>query len=144
MNGKSIVLWSLSLSLVGLFCAAGYAKIIGAPQMVECFQKFGYSESFRMLIGAIEIAGAALLIFPKTSAAAAWILVCVMLGAMGSHLTHHEYLAALVPVVIGFACLVVAFLRRPARRRRLPVLSMRDLDSLWERERQLQSIRGGR
>ncbi len=144
MNGKSIVIWTVSLFLVGAFGFAGYSKLVAAPQMVESFQRFGYGDSFRVLVGAVEIMASLMLLLPRTSATGAWILVCVMLGAMGSCLAHHDYAAALVPVTVGLACLFVAFGRRPAKRRRLHVLSMRDLDMLWEREREFQSIRGGR
>lgn len=144
MNGKSISLWVLTLSLVGVFCAAGAAKLVDAPQMVDAFQKFGYSNTFRLLVGAGEISAAALLLFPRSASAGAWFLTCIMLGAMGTHLTHHEYAQSLIPVGLGMLCLVVAFARRPAAMRKSYVMSMKELDRLWELERQFESIKGGR
>ena len=144
MNGKSVGLFTIILLLVGVFCSAGLAKLTGAPQMVEHFQEFGYSDSFRLLVGASEVAAALLLLVPRTSAAAAWILVCIMMGATGTHLLHREYLTAVVPLILGALSLVVAFARRPAALRKPYLISMHELDLLWERERQFDSIRSGR
>lgn len=143
MNGKSLALWSLTLLLVVVFAAAGYAKVTGAPQMVDNFQRFGYSDSFRLLVGAGEVAAAVLLLFPRSAGAAAWLLVCIMFGAMGTHLTRHEYLAASAPIVLGLLCLVVALARRPANFQKGRLNSRLELERLLDRDRQVQ-IRGGR
>jgi uncharacterized membrane protein YphA (DoxX/SURF4 family) len=144
MNGKSLITGLLTLFLFGIFMCAGFAKLLSAADMVAEFQRFGYSNSFRLLVGLGEVVAAGLLLVPRATASSAWFLVCIMFGATWTYLTLHEYGAALVPVGIGLLCSGLAFLRRPASFKHSPAITLRELDSLWERERQLESVRGGR
>jgi uncharacterized membrane protein YphA (DoxX/SURF4 family) len=144
MNSKSLIIGLLTLVLFGTFMFAGFAKLLNATDMVSEFQRFGYSSSFRLLVGLGEVVAAGLLLVPRAAATSAWFLVCIMLGATWTFLTLHEYSAALVPVGIGLLCLALAFMRRPASFKRSQVLTMRELDYLWEQERQFESVRGGR
>jgi uncharacterized membrane protein YphA (DoxX/SURF4 family) len=144
MNSKSLIIGLLTTALFGIFVAAGFAKLLNATEMVSEFQRFGYSSSFRLLVGLGEVVAAGFLLVPRASAPSAWFLVCIMLGAVWTFLTLHEYSAALVPFGIGFLCLVLAFMRRPASFKHSQVITMRELDYLWEQEKQFESIRGGR
>jgi uncharacterized membrane protein YphA (DoxX/SURF4 family) len=144
MNSKSLITVLLTTILFGIFIAAGFAKLLNTEQMVSEFQRFGYSSSFRLLIGLGEVVAAGLLLVPRAAATSAWFLVCIMLGAVWTFLTLHEFTAALMPFGIGFLCLVLAFMRRPATFNQSHVITIRELDYLWEQERQFESIRGGR
>jgi uncharacterized membrane protein YphA (DoxX/SURF4 family) len=144
MNSKSLTTGLLTMVLFGIFMFAGFAKLLNATDMVSEFQRFGYSNSFRLLIGLGEVVAAGLLLVPRAAATSAWFLVCIMLGAVWTLLILHEFSAALVPVGIGFLCLALAFMRRPASFKHSQVITMRELDYLWEQERQFESIRGGR
>lgn len=98
--------------LTVLFClyyvSNGVLKLISHPHMVENFEFWGYSHSFMFLIGAVEIAGGILLLFPKTAWAAAIGLICIMFGAIGTHLIYAEWLHALIPIAAASLLWVVA------------------------------------
>ena len=86
-KGKMIALWALRV-VVGLaFLAAGGSKLAGAPAMVAMFAKIGFGEWFRILTGSLEVAGAIGLFVPRFAVYAAATLACVMVGAIGFHLT---------------------------------------------------------
>ena len=54
----------LKIVLAMLFVMAGGAKLYGVPAMVETFERVGLGQWFRYLTGALELVGAALLLWP--------------------------------------------------------------------------------
>ena len=86
-RGRVIVLWLLR-GLVGLaFLAAGSAKLAGASAMVATFATVGVGQWLRIVTGTLEIAGAIALFIPGLTFYAALLLMTVMVGAIGAHLT---------------------------------------------------------
>jgi uncharacterized membrane protein YphA (DoxX/SURF4 family) len=81
-----VLLWALSLFLIKVFAQAGWAKFDDASGWARAFNVWGYPVWFRVLVGAIELAAAALLVWPRTAAYGAALIVVVMLGGMGTHL----------------------------------------------------------
>lgn len=98
-------LWALA-GILSLFFAGGAAgKLVGSQEMVEAFHAWGYPEWFMYMVGAVEILGAMLLLFPRKNMLGApfrfWGalgLAVIMVGAVGTHIVHAEYLSALLPV----------------------------------------------
>jgi len=82
-----ITLWALQLIGGLAFCLTGAAKLAGAEQMVQLFAAVGFGQWFRYFTGALEIAGALLIVFPATAFLGAWLLALVMAGATIAHLT---------------------------------------------------------
>lgn len=83
---QRIALWGLQLLLAAAFLSAGGLKLFGHPMMVETFARIGMGQWFRYLTGALEVAGGAGILLPALAPFAAVLLVCIMLGAIVTHL----------------------------------------------------------
>jgi uncharacterized membrane protein YphA (DoxX/SURF4 family) len=68
------------------FAAAGIAKLYGVPMLVEEFGHIGLGQWFRYLTGTLEILGAVVILVPSRAAFGALLLVCIMIGAIFTHL----------------------------------------------------------
>src|SRR4051812_28582575 len=82
----NVALWILQITAAGMFLMAGFAKLSGNPLMVQMFAAIGLGQWFRYLTGSLELIGAVLLLIPRLSGLGALLLVCVMLGAVATHL----------------------------------------------------------
>jgi putative oxidoreductase len=82
----NVVLWILQIAAAGMFLMAGFSKLVGNEQMVGMFEAIGIGQWFRYLTGALEVAGAILLLIPRTSGLGALMLAGVMAGAVMTHL----------------------------------------------------------
>jgi uncharacterized membrane protein YphA (DoxX/SURF4 family) len=82
----NVGLWILQIGAAGMFLMAGFSKLSGNPLMVGMFDAIGLGQWFRYLTGALEVAGAVLLLIPRLSGLGALLLVGVMLGAVATHL----------------------------------------------------------
>ena len=85
-----------------LFVAAGAAKLFGVPMMVQEFGLVGLGQWFRYATGLIEIAGALLLVRPRTVTPGAVLLACVCIGAAVAQATriHMDAIHAIVMAAI--------------------------------------------
>ena len=83
---SSIGLWVVRGLLALAFVAAGGAKLYGVPMLVEEFQHIGLGQWFRYVTGGLEIMGAILLLLPRQAALGALLLICIMTGAVITHL----------------------------------------------------------
>lgn len=79
------LLWALQLLVAAVFFAAGAAKLVGAPMMVEAFDGIGMGQWFRYVTGIIEIGSATLLILPGYAAFGSALLIPTMIGAALAH-----------------------------------------------------------
>ena len=79
------LLWALSILLITVFVRAGWDKFNDASGWSRAFALWGYPVWFRLLIGTLEIAAALLLLWPKTAAYGALLIIVIMLGGMGTH-----------------------------------------------------------
>jgi uncharacterized membrane protein YphA (DoxX/SURF4 family) len=83
---KTITLYGLQM-LVGLVAlAAGYAKLTGMGFMAEPFAMIGLGSTFLTLAGTVEILAGLCLLFPRSGAVGAVLLVTVMVGTAGASL----------------------------------------------------------
>jgi putative oxidoreductase len=82
----NVVLWVLQIAAAGMFLMVGFLKLSGNPQLVGLFEAIGLGQWFRYLTGSLEVAGAILLLIPRTSGLAALMLLGVMIGAVITHL----------------------------------------------------------
>ena len=83
----NLVLWTIQVLLALAFMAAGAAKLVGNPDMIALFDAIGVGQWFRYVTGTLEALGALLLIVPRQAAFGALLLLCVMAGAILTHLT---------------------------------------------------------
>jgi putative oxidoreductase len=81
----NVVLWVLQIAAAGMFLMVGFLKLSGDPQLVGLFEAIGLGQWFRYLTGTLEVAGAFLLLIPRTSGLGALMLAGVMVGAVVTH-----------------------------------------------------------
>ena len=98
-----------------MFAMAGLAKVFGDPAMVEMFATIGIGQWFRYVVGALEIAGAVVVLIPQLSGLAALGLLCLMAGAT---LTNVLVLGTspLLPIALMLVSAMVAWIRWPRTR----------------------------
>src|SRR5712672_4290221 len=82
----NVALWVLQIGAAGMFLMVGFLKLSGNAQLVGLFQAIGLGQWFRYLTGTLEVAGAFLLLIPRTSGLGALMLAGVMIGAVVTHL----------------------------------------------------------
>src|SRR3989449_5500073 len=81
----NVGLWILQIAAAGMFLMVGFLKLSGDAQLVGLFEAIGLGQWFRYLTGALEVAGAILLLLPRTSGLGALMLAGVMTGAVVTH-----------------------------------------------------------
>jgi putative oxidoreductase len=81
----NVVLWVLQIAAAGMFLMVGFLKLSGNAQLVGLFEAIGLGLWFRYLTGTLEVAGAILLLIPRTSGLGALMLAGVMVGAVVTH-----------------------------------------------------------
>jgi hypothetical protein len=86
----TMMMWALQAFASFAFVFIGIAKF-WQPFWIAGFARWGYSGSFRMLIGVLELAGGVMLAFPPTASYAAALIGCIMLGAVGTLALHNEH-----------------------------------------------------
>jgi putative oxidoreductase len=108
---RRIGVWTLQGILAAAFLAAGVAKLTGAPFMVDLFSQIGLGQSFRIVTGAVEVAGAIALLVPGLASFAGLWLGATMVGAVATHLAilHTSPAPA---VILGLLNALVVYLRR--------------------------------
>jgi putative oxidoreductase len=82
----NVALWILQIAAAAMFLMVGYLKLSGSEQLVGLYQAIGIGQWFRYLTGTLEVAGAILLLIPRTSGLGALLLAGVMVGAVITHL----------------------------------------------------------
>lgn len=83
----NLILWFLQGFLALAFLIFGATKF--TPQVTfwrELFARIGIGQWLRYFTGGLEVAGAILLLVPRTSALAAALLAATMMGAILTHL----------------------------------------------------------
>lgn len=109
------MLWIVSIVVAAMFIMAGGTKLAGLPMHVEHFQKWGYPDWFRILIGTAEVAGGVGLLIPRLASFAAAGLAAIMLGAVYTHLAHKEAIQVVAPIVFLLVFGVLTYARWPRR-----------------------------
>src|SRR3984893_13577061 len=110
-NGANIALWVLQALLALAFVGAASGKLLGKPEMVALFDAVGVGQWFRYVTGLMELAGALLIVIPRTKFFGAALLSLVMVGAVLTHLfiLHN---APTAPAVLLVLAGIVAWGRR--------------------------------
>jgi uncharacterized membrane protein YphA (DoxX/SURF4 family) len=85
-KGLNLALWFVQALLALAFLGAGSAKLIGRPDMVALFAAVGVGQWFRYVTGILELAGAVLILVPKTRSVGAGLLAVIMLCAIATNL----------------------------------------------------------
>lgn len=104
-----IIDWVVRILIALAFTLASLGKLTSHPGVLEMFMRFGFPEGFHLLIGVLELAGAVLLLIPKTRQIAITILSVIVIGAAGTHLVHDPMVELIRPLVLA-VFLVMAWL----------------------------------
>lgn len=97
---RFLVFRVLAIFIAAVFVRAGFRKLLGAEETISHFEAWGYPRGLMLLVGVIELTGAALLPFFRTLRAACVLLVPIMLGAIGTQLVFAAYAKAIAPAVV--------------------------------------------
>jgi ubiquinone/menaquinone biosynthesis C-methylase UbiE len=101
--------------LAALFLVVGAMKLLALPDEVAIFERLGFGQWFRVVIGVLEIAGAIGLSLTPLCVPAALGLSLLMVCAVVSHLTVLG--PSVVPAVVALAlCLFVVWVELPGFR----------------------------
>ena len=85
---QHLVSWLLAVILFWFFAINGYPKLMGADPVAHQFESWGYSASFAVLVGSVEILGAILVLIPRTAFWGALLLLFILIGAMYTHISY--------------------------------------------------------
>jgi uncharacterized membrane protein YphA (DoxX/SURF4 family) len=91
---KSNAIYGFHILVGGLFVAAGGAKVAGVDIMVQEFDLVGLGQSFRILVGSLEIIGGLCLLVPRAGGLGATLVACTVAGFLSSAIGHGGPLAS--------------------------------------------------
>jgi putative oxidoreductase len=113
-SADTVVVWIVSVLLAAVFATTGISKLIGAePIGLQAAAMRGFPQWIRIVVGIVEVAGAAALLFPAIAGRAAAILALLMIPATITQWISGEPGVA-VPVLLFVLLLIVAWRRNPA------------------------------
>jgi uncharacterized membrane protein YphA (DoxX/SURF4 family) len=113
---KRVAVWIPVLLLAFIFIPQGLAKFSDTSGWARAFRFWGYPDWFRIAIGVVELAAVVLLLWPRSAMVGATLIICVMLGGMGTHIVKEggrHITSEVVPLVL--ATIVLLIRRRAAR-----------------------------
>ena len=110
---KEVVLWIIALFLALVCLRSAWLKVTGNIFWVRDFQRWGYPDWFRIVIGIAELTSMVLLLVPRFAGYGASLFVVVMLGAIYTHATHNESSRLPFNLFLLALSLIIAFTRRP-------------------------------
>lgn len=111
--GENKFLWGVTLALSLVYLMAGVPKIGEIGPIMNKFTAYGYSTDFLWLVGALELAGAVLLLFRRTAWLSASGLSILAGGSVYTHLAAGEFVAAIIPLACFSGLVYIAFRRFP-------------------------------
>ncbi|MER6948296.1 DoxX family protein [Nonomuraea sp. NPDC000554] len=111
---RTALSWVVQLGLALQFASGGLLKLFGDAQMTAMFDEIGVGQWLRIVVGCLELAGAAGLLVPQLARAAAVGLVALMIGATVTNVAALGTSPAL-PLVFLLLAAAVAVLRRGHR-----------------------------
>jgi len=101
--------WLILILEVLAMGSAGLSKFENVDGWLYWFARFGYPPRMALLIGAVEFAGAGLLLLPRFAVYAALVLGIVMVGALEAVLTTPTDLSWFDPILhMAFLAIIAA------------------------------------
>ncbi len=114
---KEIVFWLIALFLALVCLRSGLMKMPNVPGeqfWIRDFQRWGYPDWFRLVVGVAELVSCALLLVPRVAGYGAAIFAVVMLGAIFTHATHNESSRLPFNFLLLTLSLIIIFARQPS------------------------------
>lgn len=106
--------WVVAIMLAGAFLLTGGMKLIGSPEMLAMFHRWGYDAWFMYAIGTVEVLAAIALLLPPLAFFAAIAIIAEMVGAFFTHIGAGEFAMLIVPFAMATMASWLAWVRRPA------------------------------
>jgi uncharacterized membrane protein YphA (DoxX/SURF4 family) len=107
---KLIAAWILAIFLCVTFFRAGIAKFDDASGWSSAFRHWHFPVWFRLLVGVLEVAAAALVLWPRTAGYGAGIMAVIMLGAVGTFAVNHRmHPTPVVTLLLASALLLLRY-----------------------------------
>ena len=104
---KTIGFWLLKILVAALFLFTGGAKLVGLPALVDVFERVGFGQWLRYFTAVMEVGGAALLLWPSTTALGALLLTVVCVGAfLAQLLVLHEDIIHTIVITLVLGAIV--------------------------------------
>ena len=110
-----VLLWLVTAFLVMIFARQGWAKFSDSSGWAQAFVHWGYSREFRIAIGVAELAAAALLLYRRTAAYGALLIIAIMLGGVVTHVRADQLRhvrSEVMPIVLSAIVLTVRWPQR--------------------------------
>ena len=112
---KNKVQTVLTVLLTLAFLLSGTMKLMGAEQIRQGFENWGYPIFFMYIIGLCEVAGAIGLWLRRFSYAAKVCFIILMAGAVLTHLVLDSFQEAMAPIILIILAAVGLALHRKER-----------------------------
>ncbi len=105
-----LITWILRLGVAAVFFSVGTSKFGAHSSWIKTFDQIGLGQWFRYVTGMLQVAGAVLVLIPRTFLLGIGILACTMAGAVTVWLVvFHAPDNAIIPAVILIALAAIAF-----------------------------------
>lgn len=103
------------LILIAVFMGLkqGWAMATGKPEMLEMFEKWGFTKTGVMINGIITIASALLILFPKTFVWGNFLMAATILMIICFHLLEKDLKGVAIELPFLFLNLIVIYLQHP-------------------------------
>lgn len=108
----TVLTWLARAALALVFLGAGASKLAGEAAMVEMFDDIGAGQWLRLVVGALEVAGAVGVLVPRVALPAAAGLTLLMVGATLTNLLVLDASPVMTIVLGVLAAVVTVVLRR--------------------------------
>ncbi len=116
-----LTLWVPTVLLGVFFVFVGIPKFLPNQPWERMFQDWGYPQGSHLLIGGLEVLGGVLLLVPRTTRYASYLLAMIMMGATVTHLIHDEMFNVTFTLGLAVVVLLLSWFHRPSRRKQAPV-----------------------
>ncbi len=105
-----LITWILRLGVAAVFFSVGTSKFGAHSSWIKTFDQIGLGQWFRYVTGMLQVAGAVLVLIPRTFLLGIGILACTMVGAVTVWLVvFHAPDNAIIPAIILIALAAIAF-----------------------------------
>lgn len=111
-RGWELAVTAARFAVAAFFLFMAWKNLSGDAQMAADFQRWGYTDSFRRLVGWVQVVGALALLAPQICFWGGLLLAGVLLGAVVTHLRHDPPATLVSPIVF---LLLVALATIPFR-----------------------------
>ena len=114
MDFRKVGVWVATIFIGAIFLMSGASKILQSAAWQERFAtQWGLPPWMAIVTGLAEMAGAMLILWPRTAVYGGSIIAAVMLGATGTHFMAGEFPNLGVTAVFGGLAAFVAWFRCP-------------------------------